>query len=76
MNQPKRKRGRPKGSTTKDTPVVEIQKTECPKCGSTNRTPYQNTITKELGAKKVTWRTCRCKDCGQCRRDKEIQDLI
>ena len=71
----KKKPGRPKGSKTQQHPVVEIEKTKCPKCGSTDRDPYLHTTKRELCGQLVIWRKCRCSNCGQIRVDKETQTL-
>ena len=68
---PKRKpttrRGRPKGSKTKERDVVAADHTRCRQCGSENRTPYANSHAVEVSAV----RCLRCpltgpkgRDCG------------
>lgn len=60
------------------TPIVEMQKSQCPKCGSTERTEYNQTrAPMVVGGTKdgkkfnaVVWRRTTCKVCGQARIDK------
>lgn len=51
----------------------------CSKCGSSERAPYSNELTREITGvdpkfgpyTRVTWRTTKCLGCGQHRRDVE-----
>jgi hypothetical protein len=70
-----RKRGRPKGSAN-ITAIVEVQPSRCRTCGSSRRTKYENAERRDysrMGLEfiAVIYRTCRCLDCGQARRDQE-----
>jgi hypothetical protein len=45
-------------------------------CGSSRRTPYTNTYTRDYSGQglpfvAIIYRACRCMDCGQARRDQE-----
>lgn len=64
------------------TPIVRTEATVCPKCGSTDRTPYRGiTVRPQAGRMpgsgtpyntiKQAYTTCR--DCGQVRIDKVFQ---
>lgn len=71
-NQSKPKRGRPKGSKTKDHPMVVITPKNCVKCGCTHmltlRTIRTRKMTGEIDGRKydsITWRRERCTNCGQ-----------
>ncbi len=55
------KRGRPKGSKTKDRDVVAGAKTRCRFCGSEDRTPYKNADVLEFQSVKCI----RCHQTGQ-----------
>ena len=72
MSQTKR-RGRPPGAKTiKD--IVEVEPSRCKKCGSSNRTDYQNVYFRDfpgLEFSRIYYRSCKCLDCGQARRDLE-----
>ena len=69
---------RKKGSKTEPAPIVNVEISACPKCGSTKRSSYSNTITKDIQGvladgreyEKVIWRDCWCSDCGQHRKDR------
>jgi uncharacterized Zn finger protein len=67
--------GRPKGSiNVKD--IVEVEASRCKKCGSSRRTKYENAVRRDyagmgLAFVAIIYRTCRCEDCGQARRDQE-----
>lgn len=60
------------------TPIVEVYKSQCPKCGSTERTEYNNTRAPlVVGGLKdgrrytsIIWRRTTCKSCKQARIDK------
>ena len=73
--------GRPPGTpNTKTTAVVELSR--CPVCESTERTPYTNTTVLDYAGTTaagephthVVWRTTACKNCGQARRDKTLEN--
>lgn len=57
-------------------PVVEAEETRCPYCGSTERDPYSNVVTKRIAGVRygkphthVIWKTTRCRN-GACRRSR------
>lgn len=67
--------GRPKGSTNIDVSVL-VEPSRCPNCGSSQRTKYENPERIDfpgsgLECVAIVYRTCRCVDCGQARRDQE-----
>ena len=67
------KRGRPKGSTN-IAALVEVEPSRCPACGSSRRTKYENPVRLDYSSAglefvAIVYRTCRCLDCGQARRD-------
>ena len=68
--------GRPKGSTNIDVSVL-VEPSRCPNCGSSQRTKYENPERRRFTAAAgsncvaIIYRTCRCVDCGQARRDQE-----
>ena len=67
--------GRPKGSTNIDVSVL-VEPSRCPNCGSSQRTKYENPERIDfpgsgLECVAIIYRTCRCVDCGQARRDQE-----
>lgn len=72
-------RSRSKPSAAKSKGEKKIAPTTCAKCGSSQRTPYTNELTREITGvdpksgpyTRVTWRTTKCLDCGQHRRDVE-----
>ena len=67
--------GRPKGSTNITT-IVEVKPSRCCNCGSSRRTKYENPYRRDYNGAgleyiAIIYRTCRCMDCGQARRDQE-----
>jgi Zn ribbon nucleic-acid-binding protein len=67
--------GRPKGSTNAKI-IVEVEASRCPKCGSSERTKYENPVRRDYSGSglefvAIIYRTTRCVDCGQARRDQE-----
>jgi hypothetical protein len=67
--------GRPKGSSNITT-IVEVQPSRCRTCGSSRRTKYENSERRDysgmgLEFEAIIYRSCRCQDCGQARRDQE-----
>lgn len=71
----RRRPGRPKGSTNIDVSVL-VEPSRCPRCGSSQRTKYENPNRIDfpgsgLDCIAIVYRTCRCVDCGQARRDQE-----
>jgi hypothetical protein len=67
--------GRPKGSANIDVSVL-VEPSRCPKCGSSQRTKYENPKRIDfpcsgLDCVAIIYRTCKCLDCGQARRDLE-----
>jgi len=71
---------RPAGSKNKKRDHAETAKTTCPRCGSTDRTPYkgvpvQRAVAVSIGGNtyntRTTRRTC-CLSCGQYRFDHEL----
>lgn len=82
-----RKRGRPfgsKGPTESKTPIASATPARCPRCKSTERTPYGNAIEREWSGvapdgspcTHVIWRACKCLACGQARKDKSYENRI
>jgi hypothetical protein len=70
-----RTRGRPKGSTN-IVARAEVTPSRCPACGSSRRTKYENSERRDyrgagLPFIALVYRTCKCLDCGQARRDQE-----
>lgn len=59
------KPGRPKGSRTKQRPVVEEHPPSCPACGSVDRTKKQQTRKLDTDGKTIRWYTVSCKVCPQ-----------
>jgi ribosomal protein S27AE len=67
------------------TPIVELKKSSCTKCGSTEHTGYHNTRN-PLMAKGITpdgrkyncviYRRTRCSNCGQSRIDKSFELIV
>ena len=77
----RRKRGRPAGAKTGNYEAAETVATQCPKCGSSNRTPYFGTVEREIDGMKdgqtfthVVWRRTKCVDCGQLRQDRTYEN--
>ena len=67
--------GRPKGSTN-IAAAGEVEPSRCPACGSSRRTKYENPDRRDYSQAgleyiAIIYRTCRCLDCGQARRDQE-----
>ena len=55
---------------------VLVEPSRCPRCGSSQRTKYENPKRIDfpgsgLDCVAIVYRTCRCMDCGQARRDQE-----
>jgi hypothetical protein len=74
MSMPK-KRGRPSGAKTIKN-QSEVTPSRCGQCGSSRRSDYQNTYHRDYSGAGlpfvgITYRSCRCLDCGQARRDLE-----
>ena len=74
-----KKTGRPAGSKTRDRVVVDVRVSQCPKCHSTERTPYPDTPTRLDGEgttpegrpyTAVILRRTTCTNCGQHRVDR------
>ena len=74
----KRGPGRPKGSKNA-TDVVVVERSHCPKCGSSHRSEYWGKLVQRCAGLRadgtpytaIVRRRCRCLDCGQVRIDKE-----
>ena len=74
----KRRPGRPKGSKNA-TDVVIVERSHCPKCGSSRRSEYWGKVVNRCAGlwadgtpyTAIIRRRCRCLDCGQVRIDKE-----
>ena len=74
----KRGPGRPKGSKNA-TDVVVVERSHCPKCGSSRRSEYWGRLVFNRPGLRadgtpytaIIRRRCRCLDCGQVRIDKE-----
>ncbi len=75
------KAGRPTGAKTQNV-VVDATKSRCPKCSSTNRTPYSHTRAVASGGRDgdgvehthVVFRNTRCAKCGQARVDRTVEN--
>jgi hypothetical protein len=70
-----RRLGRPPGAKTIKE-IAEVTPSRCPSCGSSRRSPYANTAYRDYAGQGllydgIYYRTCRCLDCGQARRDQE-----
>lgn len=71
---------RPKGSTNKPREIADTVATQCPKCGSTRRTPYKGTAKRREAPgvyrgtpyTAIVYRRTQCEDCGQHRIDREF----
>ncbi len=71
---------KPKRPHSQRTPVVDAAVTACPKCGSTERTGYNNKTEVERAIAGTTrdgrpfthvvWRRTKCKECNQHRVDR------
>ncbi len=73
-----KRRGRPKGSGGPPAPVEVVEPSRCPKCGSTERSPYFGTVTRDTAGvyqgkpfDRIVRHRTRCGNCGQTRVDKE-----
>jgi len=61
------------------TDVVVVQRSHCPKCGSSRRSEYWGRMVQKCAGLRpdgtpytaIVRRRCRCLDCGQVRIDKE-----
>ena len=67
--------GRPKGSPNIDV-LVQVEPSRCPSSGSSHRTKYQNPSYRDYSGAGppfigIYYRSCKCEDCGQARRDQE-----
>lgn len=66
--------GRPAG-VKNITATADVAPSRCPKCGSSQRTPYrkswEKTFAKGIIPAKLIYRRTRCLDCGQARIDRE-----
>ena len=77
------KRGRPKGSKTKEKPTVMVHPAGCPTCGSTSarvvvgQSPQvMNThgvLDGDIRYTSVVWRNKKCDSCGQHFRERSYQ---
>jgi hypothetical protein len=70
--------GRPKGQTKEKVTVI-VEHSKCPKCGSVERSNYNNIITYDIvgihnGIEyvRVVFRSTKCLSCGQIRKDKSF----
>jgi C4-type Zn-finger protein len=66
--------GRPKGSKTVQVPIVLVQPSACPRCGSTRRQNYSQKRSKIINGKSVVWNRTSCLCCGLARDDKFVLD--
>jgi len=67
--------GRPKGSAKINVSML-VEPSRSQTCGSSQRTRYENPVRVDfsgsgLDCVAIVYRTCRCADCGQARRDQE-----
>jgi len=72
----RKRSGRPKGSTNAED-IVDVEPSRCKKCDSSRRTKYENPVRRDYSGTglpyiAIIYRTCRCVDCGQARRDREF----
>lgn len=75
------RKGRPPGSPN-ITDVVDVIPSCCRKCGCTERTPYVNAQEMAYGGvtgtgrqyTHIVWRSTRCVECGQGRRDRVFEN--
>ncbi len=72
-SEPKKNRGRPKGSKTRDAPQVKTTLSRCPGCDSTKlktlrsqTRDYVGTLPDGTKYTSITWRRCQCEDCAKC----------
>lgn len=72
--------GRPPGSPNAQYDEVEVQVVACRRCGSTERSPYFGIRRFPYCGEKdgrpynrIVWRSCRCLQCGQHRREKTFE---
>ena len=75
------KGGRPPGSPNRDYELVAAEPTRCPKCGSTERTPYRNPTEQAYAGvdqgkpyTHIVRRYTSCKACGQFRIDRSHEN--
>lgn len=74
--------GRKAGSRNRDYGEVTFQKTQCPKCGSTERSRYHKTISKKLPVNSQhrpqfsheVRRSCKCQKCPAWRWDVTLEN--
>ena len=59
---------------------VVAEPSRCPKCRSSKRTKYNRVRTQSYAGiwkgfvyRKIVWRACTCRDCGQSRVDKSFE---
>ena len=77
--QPKRKRTRKKAQPHV---AVDVEASRCRTCGSSSRGDYFNKTEKPLSGideqglpfTHVVWRSCKCLDCGQIRRERSREN--
>jgi hypothetical protein len=67
--------GRPPGAKT-IREIAEVTPSRCPLCRSSRRSAYENPTYRDYSGQGlpfvgIHYRTCRCLDCGQARRDIE-----
>ncbi len=81
-DQPDESKGRPAGSENRQYDHVDASGTRCQKCGSTERTRYEQTreiaqsgtTSAGLPFTHVIWRRTCCKTCGQWRIDRFFEN--
>lgn len=79
----RKKRGRPAGKKAENVPVEEAALTQCPKCHSTERAPYNGVRTREYSGitpdgrqyNFISWKNTKCTKCGQHRIDKIYENV-
>ena len=74
-------KGRPAGSPNKNAGEVTVEKSRCPKCGSTERAPYHNRHEQEFGGiadgkvfTHIIRQRTHCTGCGQHRIDRTLEN--
>ena len=78
---PRRRPGRPKGSTNTDADVVHVEPSRCRRCGSTRRGDYYGKTEQAFCGKHngqpfthIVRRRTKCLDCGQVRIDRAYEN--
>ena len=71
----KKKAAPKKKYDTSPKPIGTLSKSVCAKCGSTDRTAYNNVVSRPRPDGELTvWRRTSCAKCGQARIDRSIEN--